>query len=96
VPIVKVKIEGQEYGFAPLTWKQLDELPEAINDPRGVIKHWFPLIEDSAKRAGNNAPNFVDLDMDRFNIAFPLVVDAIKKASGIVSASPGEAGPVAA
>jgi hypothetical protein len=96
VPIVKATIEGREYSFAPLTWSQLDQLAEDPRNEREGVKRWFPLIEDSAKRAGSEVPELGALDMDRFNVAFPATVDAIKKASGMVANSPGEKLPGAA
>ena len=96
MPIIKTTIDGKEYNFAPLTWNQLDQVAETLDDQRQAVKRWFPLIEDSAKRAGCTAPDLGALDMDRFNVAFPATVEAIKKASGMVPASPGEIVPGAA
>ena len=96
MPIVKATIEGREYSFAPLTWDQLDQLAEDPRNEREGVKRWFPLIKDSAERAGSDVPNLGLLDMDAFNVAFPATVDAIKKASGMVASSPGGKLPGAA
>jgi hypothetical protein len=96
VPIVKATIEGREYSFAPLTWDQLDQIAEDPRNEREGVKRWFPLIKDSAERAGSEVPNLGPLDLDRFNVAFPAAVEAVKKASGMVALSPGEKLPGAA
>jgi hypothetical protein len=99
VPIVKATIGGREYSFAPLKYKQWEELADleegGVRNPTKSVRAWLPWIADSMKRAGDQMPDVREMDLDTANVVLGLMVKAVMKASGMEVVS-GEEKPVGA
>jgi hypothetical protein len=97
VPIVKVTIEGREYSFAPLKIKQMRQLAKAKDMQAQNLYEsmdlWKPYLEWSMKGAGNEMPDFEDLDAETGVALFAGLIRGVMEASGVKMASVGEARP---
>jgi hypothetical protein len=97
VPKITAVIEGREYSFAPLTIKEMKHLARS-KEMQGqnlfdTMDVWRPYIENSMNRAGNDMPEFEDMDAESGSNVFAALIRAVMEASGVKLAPVGEAGP---
>jgi hypothetical protein len=87
-------IEGREYSFAPLTIRQMRQLAKAKElNLFETMDVWRPYLESSMKAAGNDMPDFEDMDVEAGSIVFAALIRNVMEASGVKTASMGEAQP---
>ncbi len=87
MPIVKETIEGREYSFAPIKLKELRKLQKdkiaAGSTIFEGIDFWKPYIDSSMERAGSQAPDLEDMEVDVANRVFSQLIEGVMKASGV-------------
>ncbi|HLH29838.1 MAG TPA: hypothetical protein VKY31_01460 [Terriglobia bacterium] len=97
MPIIKARIEGRDYCFAPLKVGQLRKFRSA-ELPTGDLERidfWLPYIQDSIQRAGSTMPEFDDMDIDEASRFFTAAIAAMIEASGGKMQPTGEGQPAA-
>ena len=97
MPIVKATIEGREYAFAPLKIRQMREIAKSkaleAQNLFETMDLWRPYLESSMKIAGNDMPDFEDLEIETGATVFTELIRNVMKASGVKVAPMGEALP---
>lgn len=95
MPLIKETIEGVEYGFAPLKFKELRKIKalKQGGDSFERLDEWTPFLKSSMERGGSQLPDLEEMDIDQFGRVFAELIRCVMKASGVEIKTPGEALP---
>jgi hypothetical protein len=98
VPLIKETIEGVEYGFAPLKFKELRQIRQMKQATDGFerLDEWTPFLKSSMERAGSQLPDLEEMDVDQFGRVFAALIGCVMKASGVEMKPVGEELPAVA
>ncbi len=108
MPFIKQKVEGVEYGFAPLKLKELRAVKKmkATGDAFERLDEWMPFLKSSVERGAlywnglykyslpEALPDLDEMDLDAAGLVFAGLIAGVMKASGMELAIKGEAAPV--
>jgi hypothetical protein len=88
--IIKAKINGIDYGFAPLKLGELRGMRQMKESSDGSerLDEWMPLLASSVERGQSGIlcgalPDFDDMDVDKFNFVFTEMIRCVMAASGV-------------